>query len=182
MASKMESKREPISSTMTTPKAPAPEAPKAPAPAPAPEAPKVPEAPKAPEAGRRMEPPPPPTLAKRPHRPRQPTPAPAPPSAEPARPVLSADPAEREKQLETVRGEASTVLAILAMVVSRLTPSMPMTDEESAAVQGPLEQVLYKYGGAIPCEWQLAAALGFVALPRYGEWKKLRAEKPIKDL
>jgi hypothetical protein len=99
-----------------------------------------------------------------------------------AYPVLSKDPAEREKQLEAFRGESTGILAMLAAVVVRFTPSQPLTKEEQVAIQGPLEQVLFKYDGAVPCEWQLAIALGMVALPRYPEFKKARDAAKLKGM
>jgi len=99
-----------------------------------------------------------------------------------AYPVLSKDPAEREKQLETFRGESTGILAMLAAVVVRFTPTQPLTKEEQSAIQGPLEQVLFKYDGAVPCEWQLAIALAMVALPRYPEFKRARDAAKMKAL
>lgn len=133
----------------------------------------------APQASRPQASPPPPQATRRPHRASPPPQAPPPQASAPleSRPVLSKDPAEREKQLATVRDEASTVLALLAMIVDRLTPTMPLSTGEKEAISAPLEQVLFKYGGAIPCEWQLAITLGFVALPRVAEVKRIKKEK-----
>lgn len=133
-----------------------------------------------------LPPPPPPAMPKRPARVArsvlsQATPAPQPEQAL-ARPVLSKDPAERAKQLEGVRGEAATITNLIEIVVSRLTPAMPLTGEEKSALQDPLEQVLFKYDGAIPCEWQLAFTIGFITLPRYPAWKATRAAGAVKDL
>lgn len=66
------------------------------------------------------------------------------------------------------------MIGMLRAVTSRLAPTMPITDEEAAMIQDPLEQVLYKHGGAIPCEWNLAIALALVAFPRYQAIKEAK--------
>jgi hypothetical protein len=94
----------------------------------------------------------------------------------PSKRELAKDPAEREKQLAAYRGEAATIIAVLGAVVERMTPTMPLGDQEKASIQGPLEQVLFKYDGTMPCEWQLGIALAFCTLPRYPAWKEARAK------
>jgi hypothetical protein len=66
-----------------------------------------------------------------------------------------------------VREEATLIVNMIGALAARLPPQMPLSDEEKAGIQPPLEMVLYKYNGSLPCEWQLAIALGMIALPRY---------------
>jgi hypothetical protein len=58
---------------------------------------------------------------------------------------------------------------VLDVLAARLPPRRPLSTEERAAIAGPLELVIWKYGGELPPEWALAGALGFVAFGRYAE-------------
>jgi hypothetical protein len=51
-----------------------------------------------------------------------------------------------------------------------------LTDSEKDAIREPLAAVLYKHGGSIPVEWQLAIAIGFAAAPRYAKHKAAQAK------
>lgn len=71
-----------------------------------------------------------------------------------------------------MKDEADLCIGLLDSVFARIWTCQALTDEEKGAIHGPMAGVIYKYGGNIPIEWQLAMAIGFVAAPRYVEWKR----------
>jgi len=82
---------------------------------------------------------------------------------------LSADPAAREAALAEGRPLATMLIAILNVAATRLPPQRPLSAEERAAIQDPMEQVIWKYSVAMSCEWSLTLAIGSVAFMRYIE-------------
>ena len=60
---------------------------------------------------------------------------------------------------------------MLSVVFSNIWNKKALSDEEKEAIHGPMSAVIYKHGGSIPVEWQLVAAIGFAAAPRYVEHK-----------
>jgi hypothetical protein len=55
-----------------------------------------------------------------------------------------------------------------------------LSDPEKEAIRGPMAAVIYKHGGSIPVEWQLAAAIGFAAAPRFAKHKAAQAKAKDK--
>lgn len=139
-------------------------------PAAAPSAPKPPPLPRVPRSPRR------PAVAAR----EAAAAAPQPPPAARGR-ELPADPAAREVALAEVRPLAETILALCDVLASRLPPERPLSAEERKAIGGPLELTLYKYGGDLGPEWQLALAVGMVALGRYVEAKGQAKKEPAVE-
>lgn len=131
--------------------------------------------------------PPPPNLPKRrPGRPRKDDPT-APAAIQAASPPpeqrwreLPKDADELAGALASVRSEAVGLLTLVDVVATRLPPGKPLSVEEQAAIQGPLEQVLWKYGANVPPEWQLLAGVGMVVVSRYLEAKASAPRKPAR--
>jgi hypothetical protein len=82
-----------------------------------------------------------------------------------------ADPAAQKAALESVQGEVGTCIGLLDIAASRLPPARPLSEEEKAAIAGPLARVMWKYGANVPPELMLASALGSIAVGRWLDWK-----------
>lgn len=95
------------------------------------------------------------------------------PGAESTTRELPADPVERAKALESVKGEVEFILTIADVAASRLPPHRALSADERTALSGPLAAVVWKYNADIPPEFQLIAAVAIVALGRYAEIKAI---------
>lgn len=147
-----------------------------------PPAPATPEPRPAPATAATPPPPPPPSVPKRPARVARPpasqvaapqNPAPAPTTRE-----LPTDPVERERALATVKDEADLCVGLLDVIFGNIWTKERLTDAERETIHGPMSGVIYKHGGTIPIEWQLALAVGFAAAPRYAKHKAATKKTP----
>jgi hypothetical protein len=74
-----------------------------------------------------------------------------------------------------VRGEASTLIAMIGGMVAAIPPGRPFSELEQAMIQPPLEATLYKYGTNLDPAVQLCLALGTVAFLRWQEYRQAKA-------